>query len=137
MAGGPCTQDLSGKPTPYAPNWSGNVYLDYTFPLSRLGFNAGYFNELALKTQFNLYFSDSYFLAEDLDPLLQQDAFTRIDVRFAIGDIAKHWELAFVGRNLSNQLTSLDGNDVPVLTGVLRKSTERPRTVGIQLVLNY
>lgn len=136
-APGACTQDLSGQPTPYAPDWSGNLYLDYTFPLQRLNFESTALDGLTIRTQVNVNFSDSYFLAEDLDPLLQQNAFAKLDVRIALGDRNRHWELAFVGKNLTNQLTSLEGNDIPVLAGPLRKSTERPRTVGIQMILAY
>lgn len=132
-----CRQDLSGRPTPYAPDWSGNVYLDYRFPLRRLNLEPAWLNDLAVTTQFNLNFSDSYFLAEDLDPLLVQNAYATLDVRFALGDLKRHWEVAFVGKNLTDQLLSLDGNDIPILAGALRKSTARPRSVGIQLVLAY
>ncbi len=132
-----CRQDLSGQPTPYAPDWSGNLYVDYIFPLRRLRLETSFLDGLAARTQVNVNFSDSYFLAEDLDPLLRQNAFATLDVRFALGDMRRHWEVAFVGKNLTNQLISLDGNDIPVLNGALRKSTARPLSVGVQVVLAY
>jgi len=134
---GTCTQDLSGRETPYAPEWNGSIYAEYIFPLQRLGFDSSILNGLNLSTQLNLNFSDEFFLAEDLDPLLKQNAFTKLNIRIALADNSGRWEIAFLGRNLTNELTSLDGNDIPVLQGALRKSTERPRTLAVQARLSY
>ncbi len=134
---GPCTQDLSGKNTPYAPEWSGSFFIDHVFPLGRLNFGSSVLDELKLSTRLNVNFSDSFFLAEDLDPLLRQRAFAKLNVRIAIGDRQNHWEIAFLGRNLTNELTSVDGNDIPVLTGALRKSTDRPRTLAVQATVGF
>jgi len=132
-----CIQDLSGKKTPYAPEWSGSVVAEYVFPLARLDFDSAFISRLNLATLVNVNFSDAFFLAEDLDPLLKQNAFAKLNVRIALADNQGYWELAFLGRNLTNELTSIDGNDIPVLAGALRKSTERPRTLAIQARLSF
>lgn len=129
---GACTQDLSGRSTPFAPNWSGSVFVDYNYPLGRLISDAGFFEDLVVRTRLNVNFSDAYFLAADLDPRLRQSAWAKLNLRIAIGDRPGHWELAFLGRNLTNELTGSDGNDIPVLSGPLRRATDRPRTLAVQ-----
>ncbi|NJN51584.1 MAG: TonB-dependent receptor [Gammaproteobacteria bacterium] len=51
----------------------------------------------------SLYYSDEYSVREDQHPLGIQDAYTKWDARLALTDTADTWEVALIGRNLTNE----------------------------------
>jgi len=135
--GGVCKQDLSGKKTRFAPEWSGNIYIEYQAPLRYFGLSQTIFADLKLLSQLNINLSDSYFLSSDLEPLLKQQGYAKLNLRIALVDRLDRWEIAFLGKNLSNKLTSNDGNDVALLNGPVARLTERPRSFAVQAKLAF
>ncbi len=135
-AAGVCTQDLSGQKTRYSPEWTANLNAQYVLPLSRLG-ASGFLKGLQLSTIVNVNFSDDYFLTANAEPILKQKAYTKVDVRIALGDSKDRWELAFLGKNLSNELTSNFGGRIALLSGSFFKLTERLRTLAVQARLSF
>lgn len=51
------------------------------------------------------YYSSAYFVRQDFDPLGKQDAFTKINARIALGAEDDRWQIALVGRNITDELT--------------------------------
>ncbi len=88
--------DLSGEQLERAPEWSGAFTFDWTSPLT-----AG----TLLKVNGAATYSDEYYIQANLSPLHTQDAFTKYDMRVAVADAEDQWELALIGRNLSDELT--------------------------------
>lgn len=88
-------------------------------------------------TLVNVNFTDDFSLTSNAEPILQQDAYAKIDLRIAIGDSRDRWEIAFLGRNLSNQLTSNNGASIPLLPGSFFALTERPRTLAVQAKFSF
>ena len=76
---GPCTQDLSGRETQFAPKWRARVTVEHT-----VGFGDGF----VLVSLADLKYTDEFALANDLDPNLFQEGFAKIDLRFALGNRA-------------------------------------------------
>lgn len=112
--------DKTGKTLPYSPDYSGNVYVDVDAPVNnRLMFHGG----------FNVAFSDSYLTSATLDPLGEQDAYTKIDVRVGIGAGGGKWRLSVIGKNLTDERVN---NFTEAFLGVYRGYIQEPRTVWLQ-----
>ncbi|MGV3593450.1 MAG: TonB-dependent receptor [Gammaproteobacteria bacterium] len=116
-------QDLSGADMLMAPDWSGNVGVEHYWTLG---------GGLELQTQLLVYFEDDKFLATDNDPATLQERFAKVNLRVALVGNGG-WELAFVGRNLTNELTSPHIEDLPLRsTNSFFALTDRPRTYAVQ-----
>ncbi|MEZ5708101.1 MAG: TonB-dependent receptor [Blastomonas sp.] len=120
-------QDLDGAPTPFAPDYSGLIKATYTVDMGNL----------ALDIAPQLYFSDSYFLQSDLDPFNEQGAYARLDLRIALHDIDENWELAFLGKNLTDEKVVFFSNDLAGSAGSYMIGLNRPRSYAIQARYNF
>jgi iron complex outermembrane receptor protein len=85
----------------------------------------------------NVNFTDDFSVTSNAEPILIQKAYAKVDVRIALGDSSNRWEIAFLGRNLSNQLTSNNGGSIPLLAGAFFELTERPRTLAVLARFSY
>lgn len=121
------TQDLSGKRRAYAPEWSGNVAANLTYPVN---------DSLTVKFSPVLYFKSEHFLSAEADPLLSQDGFAKLDARLALSSEAG-WDLAVIGRNLTDKLTGSFASAVTGANGSTRYLVERPRSFAVQLSFEY
>lgn len=122
------SQDLSGKPSQFAPDWSATFESQYVWNLS-----GGYQLDAMLRT----YYSDDFFLQVDLDPKLVQDDYWKFDASLSLSSPNNRWVLALIGRNLSDKLTANYGDDVPVQAGSVWKSVEPPRSLALQATLRF
>ena len=134
---GPCTsaatncnhagfQDLSGKPLQFSPNWSGNINVQFEQAL---------LEKWLLAANLTLIYSDEYQVPGDLDPILAQDAFAKINARIQFGDNDQSWYVSIIGKNITNEITSSWGNDIPLSPGGFAQFVDPPRS--IELALNW
>ncbi|KAA9134125.1 TonB-dependent receptor [Marinihelvus fidelis] len=119
-----CTQDLSGRPTQYAPGHAGRVSLAWEQALS---------GGQLLFADLGVSHSDGYFVDQDLDPNAFQPAYQKVDLRLGWASANEHWTVALLGRNLGDELTRNHGSDVPLLAGAHYSTTDRPRSVALQV----
>ncbi|WP_166424277.1 TonB-dependent receptor [Paraglaciecola sp. 20A4] len=120
---GQATQSLTGKTGAFAPNYSGNIALNYeTTVLSGYTFSAN----VAVN------FTDDFFLEQDLDPIAHQDAYQKVNVRIGLLDAEDKWSLSLLVNNLTDKRTFSQANDVPVLSYAHRFLVERPRSILLQ-----
>ncbi len=120
----PCSQDLAGVSTFFAPDYSGNVYVQYHRSLN---------DRLVFTGRLNTAFTDNVSFAGDNDPLESVDANVTVEARLAIGDQNGRWELALIGKNLTDEIEVANyGADVPLLTGTHFSSVTRPRSIALQ-----
>ena len=126
MPPGTCTQDLSGRELQFSPEFAGNLNAEYSRPLGNY----------LLTVQGDINYTDSYFTAQDLDPLSEQDSFTKINLRIELADINGRWSVAAVGKNLTDEMTTTWVNDVPVFRGAYFGFVDPPRSYGVQFRLN-
>ena len=129
---------LKGEATSYAPDWSGNLTIDWYKSLA---------SGLELNTKFNIYATTEYFTSQDNDRIDVQDGYAKLDLRIGLGSADGRWEVAFVGRNLTDEITCAFMGDVPASAGPRDEygaaetahfcMTERPRTLGIQGVYRF
>jgi outer membrane receptor protein involved in Fe transport len=117
--------DKTGKTLPYSPNYSGNVYADI---------NAPFGNELAFLGRIDVTFSDSYLTSATLDPLGEQDSFTKVNARVGIGNADGKWSLSVIGKNLTNEKIN---NFTEAFLGVYRGYMQEPRTIWVQGRYNF
>lgn len=90
----PGSCDLTGARLIYSPEFSGSLTGNVT---ADIGSNLVFTGNLTGRFQTD---SIQDFTA---DPLARQDGFVKLDARIAIGDVDDGWELALIGRNLTDQ----------------------------------
>jgi outer membrane receptor protein involved in Fe transport len=117
-----CVQDMSGKRRAYAPTWSGNLGAELTVPI------AGY----QLRASPTVYFSSWFFESATADPLLEQSGYAKIDFRLGFGPASERWEVAVVGKNLTNKATAGFRDPITLAPGSVYVLPDRPRSIGLQ-----
>jgi iron complex outermembrane receptor protein len=126
--GGTCTQDLSGRPRILSPKFAGVVGATITAPVG---------NDFTVGMNPQLYHSSSYFLNGSLDPQLKQRAYQKIDLRLDFGPADRHWEIAILGKNLTNKLSTTVGTTVAGSAGSVQIIPERARSIAISLTVKH
>jgi iron complex outermembrane recepter protein len=87
------SQDLSGRPTLFAPKWTGSLKAMYTIALPR---------HYSLTATISPYFSSSYFLHQTDERQFEQGGYTRLDARLTLQLPNEHWAIDLIGQNLTN-----------------------------------
>ena len=80
-------------------------------------------------------FSSAYFMTATADDLFRQKAFRKYDLRLGYGPADRRWELAVIGRNLTNVATTGYRLGMPGADGSVLNLVERGRSVGIQFTV--
>lgn len=133
VTGGFC--NYTGSRATFAPKWSGSLAADFEYPMG---------DNLQVSLNINTDFSSSYASGNVLDPFTTQDSFARVGARLALGTIDDGWEIAVVGRNLTNRRVLLTAGQLPLsttLTGGLGTAYsgifDRPRNIAVQAQLKF
>ena len=71
----------------------------------------------------------------DNDEHLVQHAVTLINARIGISDVDDTWELALLGKNLTDETWSPNGTDIPLTDGKFFKLTSPPRSFSLQFTV--
>ncbi|HUD28106.1 MAG TPA: TonB-dependent receptor, partial [Novosphingobium sp.] len=87
-------QDLSGTQLSVAPKWTGNLGLNYEMAV-------GSANKLGINIDSK--YSASYLASGFGNPLSRQDKYLTIDAGIRFGAEDDNWQLAVIGKNLTNQ----------------------------------
>jgi len=92
----------------------------------------------------DLSYMDDYLYAANLDPRSKQDAYTMVNARIALSNSQGDWEVALIGRNLSDETVINFGGNTPLggtLTGGAGNSyyafVNRPLNVALQAKYNF
>lgn len=81
----------------------------------------------------NVAYTSSYLNSAEGDPIyMKQKGHTKIDARISLGHIDGKWEIALLGKNLTNELTSFNSNNEPLVPGNGFRLTDRPRSFAVQ-----
>jgi iron complex outermembrane receptor protein len=123
-----CVQNMSGKRRAYAPKFSGNVGIDYVGDI---------FDGLQIRVDPSAYFTSRYFQSATADPLLEQSGYTKFDLRVGLGAADGSWELAVIGKNLTDQKTASFRNQFAGAPGTTSLIAERPRSVAFQAAVKF
>jgi iron complex outermembrane recepter protein len=127
--------DVKGKRKEYTPEWTANLSADWRKPLG---------DSLELRAGVDVNYTDDYLYAANLDPNSKQDAHAIWNARIALASASDSWELAVLGRNLSDELVTNFGGNTPlggILTGGGGNSyyafVNRPRNIAVQFSYNF
>ena len=90
----------------------------------------------------DVIYSSDYLQSLTLDPFATQDAYVKLNARLSLGDIDGRWELALVGRNLSEETVVSYAGDTPLANRLFRARSyygfvDQPRTIAIEARLNF
>jgi len=118
----PCVQDLSGKRKAFAPEFSGSVGATITVPMGPVD----------MRLDPSMSFTSSYYGQATADPELLQPGYAKFDMRLGVGPSDRRWEVALIGKNLTNEVTASYRNSLPTSPGTTIALVERPRSVAIQ-----
>ncbi|MBU6266559.1 MAG: TonB-dependent receptor [Sphingomonadales bacterium] len=151
VAGAP-VQQLGGKPLRKAPHWTGNIGGYY---------EAAVGNALMASLSADLAYSSGYMASADYQPGGYQKGFAKLDASLRLFTADHRYELALIGRNLTNQLNliyvtdrPLTGNGVKGAASACNSPTDRtpagcglladlvgtptqPRSVALQFTFKY
>ncbi len=123
-----CRQDLTDQGTDYAPKYSGSLTSQYVQPIG---------DTLELRLQVDVNYSDEFFYSQDRDEADLQQAYYKVNSRLSLLHFHQGWELALVGKNLTNEMTRPFGTDVPLFVGAHFAATDPPRSVALEGVLRF
>lgn len=115
------TQDLSGKPLPYAPRWSGSLSPRWEFPI----FGSA---DILGSVRMNISYSGERYLDSDIDPNTLQEAITRIDAGLGLRSETKGWSVNFQARNLTQEQDAVLILDQPLIPGNYTKTPHPDQT---------
>lgn len=126
-----CTQDLSGKPLQFAPEYTANVGINYQTEMS---------SGMVLSAGLDYNWSDDVVIGADLDENLIQESFGKLNARIALTS-DDQWQISLVGKNLTDEATFMWGNDIPLgpqgFNGSYFKLIDPPRSVEINARYNF
>lgn len=123
----PCVNDLAGQPLDNVPEWTVSSYAQYETSLS---------SDVFAIARIEHNYIDEFFLDQDLDPNLTNDAVNLLNLRFSLVNAERNMEVTFWGNNLLGEEYFLMGIDIPTLggyAGVVAPQT----TYGITLRANF
>ena len=127
-------QNLSGRPLIQTPKWAGNIGFNYEHPL-------GSTKKIGLSS--NVSYSGSYFADAFEDPRGKMPQYALVDASFRLAQADDRWELALIGRNLTDRrywTTALDISFTGRGTGTaggIRSDKEAALSRGRELMLRY
>jgi len=117
-------QSATGEPNIFSPEFSMNLRLDHEMPIG---------NNLLLRSSVDAFYSDEFFTAADLDPIYaMQESYTRINLRLALADAAGKWDVALIGKNITDEEVSTNNNDQPLVSGNGFTSLQRLASWAVQ-----
>ncbi|WP_231856184.1 TonB-dependent receptor [Zhongshania aliphaticivorans] len=127
------TCDYSGKTGQFVATYSGNAVLGYESELT---------DSLLFRGNIDAIFSDSYNPSPNLDPRVEQEAYVAFNARLSISTIDNMWDLALVGKNLTDERVYLYANDTPMVNtitgGTSHIAVVGPRrSIGMQATYRF
>ena len=87
-------QDLTGAPLSVAPEWTGTLGAAYDIPVG---------DSMELGLSVDARYSDDYLPSGFGNPLSRQDSFVTIDAGIRFGAEDRNWQVALIGKNLTNE----------------------------------
>lgn len=125
--------NYAGKTNQYVPDYAAAFGFDYSTPIR---------NGLELGITLDVQLTDDYFRTPTLDPMQVQPAYTLLNARVSIGMPARGWELALIGRNLTDRDVVGYSIDVPLAGTVFGAPgvwgfVRPPRTIAMQGTMRF
>lgn len=127
--------DVAGERKEYTPEFQANLGAAWSDTLT---------DKLVMDASLDLSYMGDYIYAANLDPRTEQDAYTLLNGRVALSSADGDWELALIGRNLTDETVINFGGNTPLggtLTGGAGNSyyafVNRPRNIALQATYSF
>jgi outer membrane receptor protein involved in Fe transport len=122
--------DYSGNTNQLAPSFSGVLSAEYSWPIGGL----------VLTTTADAMHTSSFLQSLNLDPAATQEGYTKLNARIALA--GERWELAVVGRNLTDKTTVSYAGDTPLAFRLFQARSyygfvDPPRSIAIEGRLRF
>jgi iron complex outermembrane recepter protein len=122
-------QDLSNRQLVRAPDWSLTTGFTYDVPIS---------DSMAFGISGDTKFTDDYYTQENLNPVALQREFWLFNASARLHEIDDQWELALIGRNLTNERYGISSADKPLGgPGQISQQPARTREVVLQATIRF
>ena len=127
-------QNLSGTPLIRSPEWAGNAGFVYDTPLT---------DSMKIEFAGGVTFSDRYITNASSQPRSRSPSYTLLDASVRVAQVDDKWEVALIGRNLTNRFywvrTSDDpaGSVTPTRLADQVASVSRGREVMLRVGFKY
>lgn len=125
--GDQCIAEIDGQTTAFAPDFSGSTGFEFTFPLT---------GDLEFVSSGRATYTTEFQWGQNPDPTEIQDGFVKLDLRAGVAGNDGQWEVAFVGKNLTDELTFRFWGELPGNAGRFA-AADRDRELGIQARVNF
>ncbi len=125
--------DFTGETNQYVADFSGNIGFVYT---KQFG------DSLEFRGGMDIVFTDDYNPTQNLDPTQEQDGYAVVNGRIALADFEDGWEIALIGKNLTDKEIVNYANDTPLANSTFGAVNHygfisRPRSVGLQAIYRW
>jgi outer membrane receptor protein involved in Fe transport len=97
--------DYTGNTNQMVSDLQGNLTFDYRIPVG---------SSLEFGALLDLFYTDEYHASATFDPKLIQDAYTMLNLRLALGAESGRWQIAVLGKNLTDEIVLSFGGDTPL-----------------------
>jgi iron complex outermembrane recepter protein len=119
--------DYKGFTNQLAPKFSGVVSAEYDWHIG----------SLKLATTADVVYSAKYLQSLTLDPANTQAAYTKVNARVSLGNDDRSWELALVGKNLTDKTTVSYAGDTPLAAALFNARSyygfvDVPRSIALE-----
>jgi len=123
--------NIKGMPLQFAPKWSGNVGFRHQLEMG----------DFRLVTGANAQFRSDYYVADGYSPIWGiQDGWVKLDARIQFGPASDRWNIALIGRNLTDEHTVGAAIRFPAsITAVARSvnTMDEYRSVALQATVRF
>jgi outer membrane receptor protein involved in Fe transport len=132
-----CVQQFLGDGTPSGQSqnlagaqigteYNGSAQIEYMQPLS---------NGMVWFTQVDYNFTDDYYMTGDRDPVQIQNGYGLLNARTGLR--TDNWMVMAYGRNLTDEMTSTGGYDIPLAQGSHGRYRAPGQVVGFQVAFEF
>ncbi len=97
--------DYTGLKNNLVSDFAGNIGVDFDMPIA---------SSYELTGLVNLFYTSSYNASQTQDPASVQDGFAKINARLGIGPVDGPWEIAVLGKNLTDEIVRTYAGDAPL-----------------------
>lgn len=95
----------TGQSNQMVSDWQGNLTFDFSIPIG---------SSYELNALLDFFYKGDHHTSNTFDPKLIQDAYTKINARIGFGAESGRWEIALLGRNLTDEDILQYGGDMPL-----------------------
>mgnify|MGYP005811042855 CR=1 FL=1 len=130
-AGTNCNYD--GFSNQLAPEFTGVLSGDYRWLMG---------DSLKVNARLDVVYSSEFLQSLTLDPATTQESFTKLNARVSLGGIDDRWQVAVVGRNLTDKQTVSYAGDTPLASRLFSARSyygfvDMPRSIAVELSLAF